>query len=123
MNQLNNRTQKEALSFLRQELSHYKWYSNLLPVLAAVVQIALSVVLMVLPKIVLDAVQTEIKFCGFIRNIVFAGVVFTALKLANMFFQNEIAKISQTFLYRRLNTLWEKKKRVIKRKEPEQTAE
>lgn len=109
MNQLNNRANKEALSFLRQELSHYKWYSNLLPVLAAIVQIALSVVLMVLPKIVLDAVQTEIKFCDFIRNIMFAGAAFTALTLANMFLQNEIAKISQTFLYRRLNTLWEKK--------------
>lgn len=109
MNQLNHHVNKEALSYMRQELTHYKWYSNLLPVLAAIVQIALSVVLMVLPKIVLDAVQTEIKFCDFIRNIMFAGVAFTALTLANMFFQNEITKISQTFLYRRLNTLWEKK--------------
>lgn len=109
MNQLNNHVNKEALSYMRQELAHYKWYSNLLPVLAAIVQIALSVVLMVLPKIVLDAVQTEIKFCDFIRNIMFAGVAFTALTLANMFLQNEITKISQTFLYRRLNTLWEKK--------------
>lgn len=109
MNQLNNHVNKEALSYMRQELAHYKWYSNLLPVLAAIVQIALSVVLMVLPKIVLDAVQTETNFGDFIRNIMFAGVAFTALTLANMFFHNEIAKISQTFLYRRLNTLWEKK--------------
>lgn len=109
MKKLNHRANKEALSFLRQELAHYKWYSNLLPVLAAVVRIALSVVLMVLPKIVLDAVQTEVRFCVFIRSIMFAGAAFTALTLANMFLQNEITKISQTFLYRRLNTLWEKK--------------
>ena len=109
MKKINNRANKEALSFLRQELAHYKWYSNLLPVLAAVVQVALSLVLMILPKIVLDAVQTEVKFCDFIINIMFAGAGFTALTLANMFFHNEIAKISQTFLYRRLNTLWEKK--------------
>ena len=109
MNKLNNRTNKEALSFLRQELAHYKWYSNLLPVLAAVVQVALSIVLMILPKIVLDAVQTEIRFCDFLLKIMFVGAVFTALTLANMLVHNEIAKISQTFLYRKLNTLWEKK--------------
>ena len=109
MKKIYHRANKEALSFLRQELAHYKWYSNLLPFLAAVVQVALSVILMILPKIVLDAVQTEIKFSDFIINIMFAGAAFTALTLANMFFHNEIAKISQTFLYRRLNTLWEKK--------------
>ncbi len=109
MKKIYNRANKEAISFLRQELANYKWYSNLLPVLAAVFQVALSVVLMILPKIVLDAVQTEVKFCDFIINIMFAGAAFTALTLTNMFFHNEIAKISQTFLYRRLNTLWEKK--------------
>lgn len=109
MKKLNHRAKKEALSFLRQELAYYKWYSNLLPVLAAVFQVALSVILMILPKIVLDAVQTEIEFYDFIINIALAGGVFTAFTLANMFFQNEIAKISQTFLYRRLNPLWEKK--------------
>lgn len=114
MNQLNNRTKKEALFFLRQELAHYKWYSNLLPVLAAIVQIALSVVLMLFPKIVLDAVQAEVRFCDFVRNLMFAGAVFTAFTLVNMFLQNEIAKISQTFLYRRLNALWEKKKQSYK---------
>lgn len=91
------------------ELTNYKWYSNLLPVLAAVVQVALSVVLMMLPKIVLDAVQADVKFYDFIISIMLVGALFTALTLANMFFHNEIAKISQTFLYRRLNALWEKK--------------
>lgn len=109
MNKLNNLANKEALSFLRHELACYKWYSNLLPVLAAVVQAALSVVLMILPKTVLDAVQTETRFCDFTRNIIFTGAVFTALTLVNMFLHNEISKISQTFLYRRLNLLWEKK--------------
>lgn len=98
MKKLNNHiNNKEALSFLRQELSHYRWYSNLLPVLAAVIQVALSVILMILPKIVLDAVQTEVKSCDFIRNIMLVGAAFTALTLANMFFHNEITKISQTF--------------------------
>lgn len=97
MKNLYNHANKEALSFLRQELAHYKWYSNLLLVLAAAIQVALSVVLMILPKIVLDAVQTEVKFCDFVINIMFAGAAFTALTLANMFFHNEIEKISQTF--------------------------
>ncbi len=109
MKKIYHRANRESLSFLRQELAHYKWYSNLLPVLAAVVQVALSIVLMILPKIVLDAVQTEVEFSDFIMNLMFAGTAFTALSLANMFFHNEIAKTSQTFLYRRLNTLWEKK--------------
>ena len=68
-----------------------------------------SVILMVLPKIVLDAVQAEVGFYDFIGDLMFAGAAFAAFTLANMFFHNEIAKISQTFLYRRLNTLWEKK--------------
>ena len=88
MNKLNNLANKEALSFLRHELACYKWYSNLLPVLAAVVQAALSVVLMILPKTVLDAVQTETRFCDFTRNIIFTGAVFTALTLVNMFLHN-----------------------------------
>jgi len=67
---------------------------------------------MILPKIVLDAVQTEVRLYDFIINIMFAGAAFTAFTLANMFFHNEIAKISQTFLYRRLNALWEKKGRI-----------
>jgi len=109
MKKISHRANKEALSFLRQELANYKWYSNLLPVLAAIVQAALSAVLMMLPKIVLDAVQAEAEFYYFIISIVPAGAVFTVLTLANMFVHNETAKISQTFLYRRLNALWEKK--------------
>ena len=109
MKKINNHSNREALSFLHQELADYKWYSNLLPVLAAIVQVALSVVLMMLPKIVLDAVQTETEFYDFMINIMLVGIGFTILTLANMFFHNEIAKISQTFLYRRLNALWEKK--------------
>lgn len=109
MKKSNNRANKEALSFLRQELASYKWYSNLLPVLAAIAQVSLAVTLMMLPKIVLDAVQAGVTFLSFTRDIMLAGIVFTALTLANMFFHNEITKVSQTFLYRRLNALWEKK--------------
>ena len=62
MNKKKYLAKQEGLSFLRHELAKYKWYSNLLPVIAAMLQVALSVVLMILPKLVLDAVQTGCNF-------------------------------------------------------------
>lgn len=109
MNKYKYYAKQECLSFLRHELTKYKWYSNLLPVIAAVLQVALSVVLMILPKLVLDAVQTESNFNEFMRDIVWVGIFFVVLTIANMYFHNQITKISETFLYRRLNALWEKK--------------
>lgn len=109
MNKYNDHARQEALSFLRHELAEYKWYSNLLPVVAAVLQVALSVVLMVLPKLVLDAVQSGYNFYGFIKDMVWVGMLLVMLTAADMFFHNQISRVSQTFLYRRANALWEKK--------------
>lgn len=109
MNKYKYRAKQECLLFLHHELAKYKWYSNLLPVIAAILQVALSVVLMILPKLVLDAVQTECNFREFMKYIVVVGMFFIILAVADMYFHNQISKVSQTFLYRRLNTLWEKK--------------
>lgn len=109
MNKYKYRAKQEGISFLRQELSKYQWYSNLLPVIAAIFHVALSVVLMLLPKLVLDAVQTGHHFREFMEDMVWAGIVFTVLAVADMYFHNQVSKVSQTFLYRRLNALWEKK--------------
>lgn len=109
MDKFKNSEKREGLFFLHHELTKYKWYSNLLPVFAAVLQTALSAVFMILPKLVLDAVQTNINFYDFMKAMTFACVIFSALTLANMYFHNQVAKISQTFLYRRLIPLWEKK--------------
>lgn len=109
MKKYNDHAKQEALSFLRQELAKYKWYSKLLPVIAAILQAALSVVLMILPKLVLDAVQTGNNFYGFIKDMAWAGMLLLMLTVANMFFHNQISRVSQTFLYRRANALWEKK--------------
>ena len=109
MNKYKYLAKQECLLFLRHELAKYKWYSNLLPVIAAILQVALSMVLMIFPKLVLDAVQTECNFKEFMKNIFFVGMLFIMLTVANMYFHNQISKVSQTFLYRRLNTLWEKK--------------
>lgn len=109
MNKKKYLAKQEGLSFLRYELAKYKWYSNLLPVIAAMLQVALSVVLMILPKLVLDAVQTGCNFNEFMKDIVWVGMLFALLTVANMYFHNQIARISQTFLYRRLNMFWEKK--------------
>ena len=109
MNKCKYLAKQEGISFLHHELTKYKWYSNLLPVIAAILQVALSAVLMMLPKLVLDAVQTGCNFNEFMEDMVWVGMFFTVLTVANMYFHNQISKISQTFLYRRLNTLWEKK--------------
>ena len=109
MDKYKYRAKQEGLSFLHHELAKYKWYSNLLPVIAAILQVALSVVLMLLPKLVLDAVQIGYHFNGLMEDMVWIGTVFVVLTVANMYFHNQISKVSQTFLYRRLNALWEKK--------------
>lgn len=109
MNQSKYRVKQEGISFLRQELAQYQWYSNLLPVIAAILRAALSVVWMLLPKLVLDAVQTGFHFYEFMEDMVWAGIVFAVLAVWDMYFHNQVRQVSQTFLYRRLNTLWEKK--------------
>jgi len=106
---MNRKAEKAGTSFLRKKLYQYKWYSNLLPFLSCMVQVLLSLVAIMLPKIVLDAVREGLSFERFLGRIALGGAGLTFGTLANMFLHNEINKVSQTFLYEQMNPLWERK--------------
>ncbi len=106
---MNRKAEKAGISFLRKKLYQYKWYSNLLPFLSCIVQMLLSLAAIMLPKLVLDAVQEGLSFERFLGRIALGGAGLTLGTLANMLLHNEIDKVSQTFLYEQMNPLWERK--------------
>lgn len=115
--EIDRKAGKEGNSFLRKNLHQYQWYSNLLPFLSCMVQAHLSLVVIMLPKIVLDSVQEGLSFEKFLGRIVLGGAALTIGVLANMALHNEMDKVSQTFLYERMNPLWERKALSVKYQE------
>lgn len=99
----------EGLKFLHQEMCRYRWYSSALPVLACMSQVSQSLLLLLLPKIVLDALTGGDTFAAFAARVLRTGAGLAAAAVLNLVFHNEIEKCSQTFLFRRLNALWERK--------------
>ena len=68
-----------------------------------------SLLLLLLPKIVLDAVTGGAGFAPFAAAVLRVGAGLAVAAVLNLVFHNEIEKCSQTFLFRRLNALWERK--------------
>lgn len=99
----------EGLKFLHQEMRRYRWYSSALPVLACMSQVSQSLLLLLLPKIVLDALTEGATFAAFAARVLRTGAGLAAAAVMSLVVHNEIEKCSQTFLYRRLNALWERK--------------
>lgn len=99
----------EGLKFLHQEMRRYRWYSSALPVLACVSQVSQSLLLLLLPKIVLDALTEGATFAAFAARVLLTGAGLAVAAVMSLVVHNEIEKCSQTFLYRRLNALWERK--------------
>lgn len=99
----------EGLKFLHGQMYRYRRYSIALPLLACLSQVSQSLLLLLLPKIVLDAVTGGAGFAPFAASVLRVGVGLAAAAVLNLVFHNEIEKCSQTFLFRRLNALWERK--------------
>ena len=99
----------DGMKFLRQQMYRYKRYSIALPYLACLSQISQSLLALLLPKFVLDAVQSGMAFQDFLMDTVFIGAGLLIATVLNLISHNEIEKCSRTFLYRWLNALWEKK--------------
>ncbi len=99
----------EGLKFLHQEMRRYRWYSSALPVLACMSQVSQSLLLLLLPKIVLDALTEGATFAAFAARVLLTGAGLAVAAVMSLVVHNEIEKCSQTFLYRRLNALWERK--------------
>ena len=99
----------EGLKFLHGQMYRYRRYSIALPLLACLSQVSQSLLLLLLPKIVLDAVTGGAGFAPFAAAVLRVGAGLAAAAVLNLVFHNEIEKCSQTFLFRRLNALWERK--------------
>ena len=99
----------EGLKFLHQEMRRYRWYSSVLPVLACMSQVSQSLLLLLLPKIVLDALTEGATFAAFAARVLRTGAGLAVAAVMSLVVHNEIEKCAQTFLYRRLNALWERK--------------
>lgn len=100
---------RKSLEFLRHEMYQYKWYSVFPPFLACISQVSQSLILIILPKLVLDAVSTNQSFETLAVKTTLAGLGLMAATLCNLFIHNEIDKCSQMFLFQRLTYLWQRK--------------
>ena len=99
----------KSLKFLHHEMYQYKWYSVFLPFLACISQVSQSLILIVLPKLVLDAVSKNQSFEALAMKTSFVGLGLIAATLLNLFIHSEIDKCSQMFLFHRLTFLWQRK--------------
>lgn len=95
--------------YLLREMRQYQWQSMILPFLACLSQVLQSLIAILLPKIVLDAVQENAAFHHLAAKTAVVSLGLVATSWMNLFLHNEIEKLSQTFLYRRLTVLWQKK--------------
>lgn len=98
-----------GIRFLLHEVRQFQWYSILLPFLACISQVSLSILVIYLPKVVLDAVQRNQSFSYLTSQVFMIGMGVAVITLINLFLHNEISKVSQGFLFKRLTFLWEQK--------------
>ncbi len=104
-----NQAGGKGLLFLFQTMGQYKWYSLVLPYLACISQVSQSLVLIILPKFVLDAVSTSQEFEYLATRTIVIGIGLIATTLLNLVVHNEIDKCSQMFLFQKLTTMWQRK--------------
>jgi len=98
-----------SLKFLCHEMYQYKWYSIILPFLACVSHVSQSLILIMLPKLVLDAVSQNQSFNALAMKTTLVGLGLVTATIVNLFIHNEIDKCSQMFLFQRLISLWQRK--------------
>ena len=98
-----------SLKFLCHEMYQYKWYSIILPFLACISHVSQSLILIMLPKLVLDAVSQNLNFNALAMKTTLVGLGLVTATIVNLFIHNEIDKCSQMFLFQRLISLWQRK--------------
>lgn len=95
--------------FMNFRLCQFRWYSAVLPYLACVTQISMLLITMLLPKLVLDAVEQKNNVVNMWNQILGVGIILAFTTVLNMVLHNVISSISQQLLYSELTKLWEKK--------------
>ncbi len=83
-------------------------FNLVLPLLICVSTSAASLFAMYLPKMVLDAVESGIKTRQFFFRVGIACALLACASLAAMVLRNELSLVSQSFLYTKLTTRWER---------------
>lgn len=104
-----NGNERMGLKFLHRQMCQYRRYSPVLPLLACLAQVGQSLLAIWLSKFVLDAVTGGMEFRKFAACTMSVGLMLCAAAVLNLVSHNEIERCSQTFLFRRLNALWERK--------------
>lgn len=105
-----NRADKVLISakyFLRGFYDLHHFYIAL-PFFICISAAAAGLLAMVLPKIVLDAVEQEMAADKLFLSVGCVGVLFAAASLATMLLRNELELVSQNFLYTELTARWER---------------
>ena len=99
----------KSLIFLLHEMRQYRWYSIILPFLACISQVSQSLLFIILPKFVLDAVSSRHSFEWLATQTGTIGLGLIVTTLTNLFFHNEIEKCSKMFLFQKLTSMWQRK--------------
>lgn len=104
------RTMAKALWFMHGQMYRYRPYSTVLPVLACLSRVGQSLLLVLLPRFVLDAVWDgkpldEQSALG----IMALGIGLSVAAILHLISSNEVGKCAQTLVFRKLNPLWERK--------------
>ncbi|MDE5892759.1 MAG: ABC transporter ATP-binding protein/permease [Acetatifactor sp.] len=83
--------------------------NRILPILGSVVNVALSLVALYLPKMILDCVTAQVTIQLLVEKLVLAGSLWLLLTVGNLALQNAITSHAQTQLYTRWIPAWEEK--------------
>ncbi len=95
-----------GIKYFINELRKFKWYSFILPFLACSTKVLLSLIVIILPKIVLDAVEQNESIQSLFSKIMLLSFGLIVISILDMFFHNMITYCSQNFLYKKVNVMW-----------------
>lgn len=98
-----------SMRYLLRELRNFRWYSVLLPSLGCLSKIFLSLIMIYMPKVVLDAVEQRVLAENLAHQVVGIGCSLAVVSIADLVIHNAMESCSQNFLYTRLTVLWEQK--------------
>ena len=83
-----NRAGMDGMKFLHHQMYKYKWYRVALPYLAGLSQVSQSLLTLLLPKFVLDAVQGGMAFQAFLADTALLGTGLLAVTVLNLVSHN-----------------------------------
>lgn len=89
------------------EIYNDKKYSIFLPIGGCIARVLLSVILIYMPKAVLDALEKQVTMEVLINKLLFWGIILAGANVLNLVIHNIIEGCSRIFLYKHLIRRWE----------------